>query len=916
MKLLSRFVKIKEEEKSKVMNVFYFSFLIGVFQSFIYAISMALFLTTFSSSLLPNIYIFSAMTILVIGLIITSIESHIKYQSLMIGILYLITLVTLSFWTGLLFKHFNWIYFCLLVWGITSYDLCLNPFWSISNRIFSLEQGKRLFGPIGTIQSIGGMCSGLILPVFLKFIDIHNMVLVTAIVAFFISIYAKKVIMDIKLHDDTDADENIETPNNSKMSIIKIPLAWKTCVVSMLGISSLYIIDMLFNTLAEQHYPDQNQLASFLGLFLGVNNLCNIIFSSTLCSKLYTRYGIINSTLLLPVTMIMVSIILCMTNITPWAAGLVFWLVGFLKICEETLRGSLAELSYLLLLNPLIPKLRAFVLTKLDLFATPIATLVISFLLIFISNYFGVSTILFIFMAFCVYLVYTIVLISLRKNYSETLNNSIAKQHYSPLPTLNFSPNDVNLILNRYLESEHPQEVVYALQLYKNQNKATLATAIKKVLNNPNKIVQTYILTCIKDIKLKSFIPNIIKKIKQNGDKEYLVEALECLEQLQQYDFVENQLIDLINHDDLYLKQKAITLSLKSKNLTKKIKVLAQENLNKMVMDPTPLVKKTAASIIGEVQSKEHFALLRTLYHDSNKSVSIQALHAALYSKFEELYPEIVNNISSFSITLDELSLFNHAKDIFAPLLINKYKFASSKEKNCILSLLSHLETTSINLFLEKIAFKGLFTHQLLALTALFNHEAPLTIQFKLSIEKLILDDLNKIKLIIDEIKNVPAHEDTKLFVEILNERILFYLNRVLICLGILYDKNSINKVIHVLKSGNKEDFGNAFELIILICNNKIQKYLLPVLDYIYNTDEITRANKTNVEITKEFIEVIQTNLNFTSSVPVGKLGCLSALYVIKKFKMDNFANQLNQLNQKKSKTLKETLRWLEEKDE
>lgn len=126
----------------------------------------------------------------------------------------------------------------------------------------------------------------------------------------------------------------------------------------------------------------------------------------------------------------------------------------------------------------------------------------------------------------------------------------------------------------------------------------------------------------------------------------------------------------------------------------------------------------------------------------------------------------------------------------------------------------------------------------------------------------------------------------------------------MIISIGLLYDKNSIERIRTRLKYEQSEDLGYAIELVTLFCNSTQKIHLLPLLNYFYNPIEHKTTSESQLEITPELHNVIKKYLNYSSTKPLGKLSCLSALYVIKKLKLTGFDEQLNQLNQIHSKIL------------
>lgn len=136
------------------------SFFVGVSHVFLLAVSTSLFLTEYGANTLPYIYIATALANASVGFIYGWLGKRIAFINLLIFNLAFQFVVVAGFWLlfGLTTAQWPAIAFMIaleLLWLLTNLE-----FWSLSTRIFNIQQGKRLFGVIGagnTIASIIGV---------------------------------------------------------------------------------------------------------------------------------------------------------------------------------------------------------------------------------------------------------------------------------------------------------------------------------------------------------------------------------------------------------------------------------------------------------------------------------------------------------------------------------------------------------------------------------------------------------------------------------------------------------------------------------------------------------------------------------------------------------------------------------------
>src|SRR5688572_33351022 len=163
MTFINRFasaLNIRPGEGRLVNLLLLHSFFVGVNRVFLLSVSTSLFLTEFGANTLPYVYIATAVANSSIGFIYGWLGNRISSVKLLIANLIFQFVVVTGFWLLFGLTDATWpaIAFMVsieLLWLLTNLE-----FWSLSARIFNIQQGKRLFGVIGSGDTIASIIGG------------------------------------------------------------------------------------------------------------------------------------------------------------------------------------------------------------------------------------------------------------------------------------------------------------------------------------------------------------------------------------------------------------------------------------------------------------------------------------------------------------------------------------------------------------------------------------------------------------------------------------------------------------------------------------------------------------------------------------------------------------------------------------
>ncbi len=896
-----RVLNIKSSEKVMALWSFMLAFLIGSAQCYLSAVPMSLFLTRFSSASLPQVYLVVAGLAIALGSVYTFFENRLPFNRLMLGFILVIGCITTSLWFLLAGLTSIWIVALLTVWAIVAYDLLDLGLWSVFNRIYNLQQGKRLFGIIGASQSIGGIFSGLMLPLLLFFVATEHVILLISLIIFAaLVILAGLLRTQINPEEDED-DEDVANEKNSLSKIFKNKYIFKLMCLVTLGVFAMYIVDILFNTVAEQRYPNEEALAGFLGVFFGLVDGMDLLLSTFLFSWLLSRYGIIFSLMILPVLGILTGVFLLISHAVPLLVILIFWLVVVLKLFEEAIRASISDMSNLLLLQPLSPSLRAFALSKSDTFFVPLATAVISILLILVTHSVGIVIPWFVTAVLVCYGLYVLITLTLKTDYITVLTKAIANRYTLASTAQHINKESVPLF-QKALLSKYPDEVIYALTTIENIDKPVFFNELKSTLKSKEIEVRRFTLKKIREYRLTDFYSQVLSSLEKEPNKRLQALIIRTLAALN-YDEASHKISSSINDDSQIVSRTAIVTTWSYGDTLTQESMF--EKVNQMISSEQETLRRSAAIIIGEVNNTQANNLLGILAHDENLTVKIPVLKAILKTKHHTLLNKVISNLDTLPLSGSTLEHFLSLGECFMPIIQEHFSNYSHAVQLKILYTIGEMNLRVGVLFLENsvLTQKGIL--QQAALRALSRTSDSKSNIFLDKLYRQIKEEVNHLSELQQFLNVIPMQEATGLLRDVFRRKVTLSIERLLLSIAIFYQDSPMMKIKSSLESGNEDEISYALELLERILDPELKRVISPVLIPIFLTEE------THNENSNDFHELIKAHLHANDKEPMTILTCIACLYVIKEIGREPFSAELATLNNSTYPIIQETLIWL-----
>jgi HEAT repeat protein/ATP/ADP translocase len=489
MSLIKRLpVVIEPAEQSLVLLLLLLSFAMGTALVFVDVASRALFLTRFPASQLPYAYLGSAAVIPVIGLIFGWLQRHLTFGRLAMGMVAFLLLSLLALWGGIALVGAAWPVFALMIWYRLYYAFNSLLFWGLASQLFTLRQGKRLFGLVGTGEPVAGVIGYFSTSLIARWLGTESMLLIAG--AGLILGIAALIGID-RLGRARQAEEDVAAPAQATQIRRSGPGRYTVLlvVVAVAAILCYLFADYGFSAESERAFTSAEQLAGFFGIFFGAVAICRIVFRSVVAGWLLRRFGLRVGLLALPLAFILSTGAVLLVGGLLGNAGSVFALMAATRFLGSLLQPSIQRATMQVLYQPLATRQRLAIQSMIEGVIEPVALGAASLLLIGLSVAHVLSTLLVAAVILAIGVIWSGVAFRLMADYRDTLGRALARRLLEG-SALVLTDASSRKVLDRTLRSDHPGEVIYALGLLERADPQLLAGHLPALLDHPDPLVR------------------------------------------------------------------------------------------------------------------------------------------------------------------------------------------------------------------------------------------------------------------------------------------------------------------------------------------------------------------------------------------------------------------------------------------
>jgi ATP:ADP antiporter, AAA family len=794
-----RVMEIEAGEAPVVMLLLVQSVFLGIFYGIFEPVANSLFLSAFPAEMLPKAFTVSGVVGIIMTALYSKMQKIISYSRL--AILYLTTIVifTILLWLGFGFTTSKWHVFLVLVMMGPLNILAMLVFWGTAGRLFSLRQGKRLFGLVDAGYIIGMILSSYAIPVLLtlhfKTKDLLFISAAGAIVALIFQVIATINYKSL----GQKIEKTVYSSESSLRNLLKNKFVKLMAAFVVLSMVTAFFISYSFLAVTKTKYPDSNDLTKFLGAFFGTVMFFTLMMKLFVYSKFMKTYGLKVSLVLSPFLLILFTVAASVIGIfggyTASSKGFVFFflVIALSRLFSLTLKSSIEAPSFKTLYQTVDKKIRYHVQANVDGTINEIAALSSGVILLLMGLMSFIKLISFSQVLAVILFVWGWVAFKLYKAYKSNLSNSLANIKEVKLNReISITRHKVT---NTFSGDEDIAKVLYLLKLQEITQPIIYESLIPYLLNHRLKEVKLYAI--------------------ERSEHMHIYEALDTLK--------------MIDEEEIKLLSKKLA----GQMTTELNESMNAKKIASVVRSKDPSERELAARMIGQLKDEGLINHLKFLLRDIDNNVKISAIKAAAKMRSPALIPLLTELLA-----VDFFSPYaSDALIEIGPEAIDNLENLFHKSGNQhalqlrILQIMGNIGGTKACIYLiNKVNYHNIEIARVASCKLLDLKYQSDTEHFHLLHQALFL-------AMSIQAWNVAARASLKsiqtnnLVKRAIADEIHKGFDHLFTLLSLTYDAQSIFHVKQHIESEESESTGYAIELLELIVTEDMKPMLFPLID-------------------------------------------------------------------------------------
>ncbi len=813
----------------------------------------SLFLTKFGIAYLPYAFVLVALCSAGVAYFYSKLSSKVRLNRLISTTLIISVISLILFWL-LLFRGYSapWFYFFMYIWVALFGVLTTSQFWLLANYVFDAREAKRLFGILGAGAISGGIFGGYFANFFAPVLGTENLILFGAgfllvcmiILPFTWERGARERYREQVLRKKRTGSDDSSNP----LQIIfrSRHIGYLAAIVGV-GVLVANFVDYQYSAIATELIKDEDRLTAFFGFWLSNLSVVSLLIQLLMTGRIIKSFGVISSTYFLPAGIFIGALA------TLFFGGL--WSAVLIKISDGGFKQSIHKAGIELLALPIPAVIKNRIKAFIDVFVDNFATGVSGVLLILFTQVTDISTrhlsiIILLLIAIWIYLNSRI-----KNEYIEAFRQAIEKRTIR-LDEQTITASDPNVIKNllSVIDNGNEKQILYILNLLENVQSEQVTPYLEKLLDHKSSEV------VVKAIELTQSYPELdlrqkIEQLLYHADQGVRIAAVEyqCSRSENIVDFIHNYL----HNDDIHIKMAAlmytarickrdseirehIQLNQHFKNIIEEIE---DENIQGELLE---FVKIETAKILGEANDPELYPYLHLLMADLSIPVLREAILNAGKTQSEEFLPILIPHLNTKYVrkfAREALSMYGN--EIIEPLVERLNDPVEDRMiKLGIPPILAKISTQkSVDALQKNINQDDIVIRYAIirALNRIKSTYDGLKIDHR-SVEEQVLDESRNYFTMLNVFRTQSSNENIseenkgvknarQLLIQALEERLDRNLEIIFRLLGLRYTPEDILNAYQGVTSNKLDQRANAIEFLDNLLNNRLKKYILPILE-------------------------------------------------------------------------------------
>lgn len=813
---------IESGEESMVSMLLTQSVFLGIFFGAFDISAHSLFLAIFDEKMMARGYVVSGIAGIILTSLYTWFQTRTQFKNFAVFNLIAVTSLTFLLWIALILSPVKWVIFLVFIMLGPLNILAMLGFWGTTGRLFTLRQGKRLFGLVDAGLIIGIIISCYTIPVLLSFkFASHNILLISVFSVLTATII--QIFIRTRFRMVAGSSESRSEKSEEKKSVLKVfrddPYTRTMAIFIALSVVTAFFVQYSFMAVTREQYPAEADMARFLGIFTGSMMIFTLLVKLLVFSYLIRNYGLRACLAISPILVAVFTVIAIaigsFMGYTPEAESgflIFFLLLALSRLFSKSLKDSIESPSFKVIYQTIDEKIRYEIQSGMDGTVNEIAALSSGLILAGLGVLSFIKLIHFSLVLIFIIMIWIFVAFRLYAEYRKSIRKA--------LETVTHGSSGIEFSEKNYFRNRFSAENAFRSDYFNliTGNFSSLEESgnnlyLERIIHHTGSNHDLNLLPALKRISANS---NIESKIRQQS-----VSTVETLEKFP----------SSLNHEDEKIESAIKTLSGTRMPQTTEILRLLRDNSIES--------KRLAIFMIGKF-------------------------------KLTDMLPEVCECLNIQELDRDAYSVISSFGDKAVEELIRCYLVYSGNivTSKIILRLLGKAGTQESTGFL----FSRLWSNS--------RQIKETTLKYLIDCDfKSSDDDRDRLHQYISDIIGLMTWNlSAKICLEKSNDIFLLEIfkkdiarwNRFLFnILSITYDSGSINKIRENLESETVEGVNYALEMIDLVIDDSIKPKLISLLDVTSDEDKAKNLYQffpgEVPEYNKLLEDIINRDYNFLS---------------------------------------------------
>lgn len=517
----------------------------------------------------------------------------------------------------------NWLVFALPIYAGLLAIVTATLFSSLLGRLFTLQQGKRLFGLLGTGEQLATLFAGLLAPALIRLMGTANLLLVGAL-CFLGAFLALIPLMrrQGRLLADTDEAESDQAERKNPLSLRG---RYLQLIIGLffLYILSYYIVDNIFYTQVETRFLSEDQVASFLGVFSGVLGGLSLALQVFASGRLLARFGIRPILLITPMLVALFMVPYALLGGFAGASTL-FWLAVGANM-SLLVMDAIDSPAISLLFQTFPAAARMRVQTLVYGVVDPVAAGLAGVLLLFLFKVLGAGTTQAAYILAVLLSAWLVLAYLLGREYPQQVQNALRQRLFGQSAPV--EPDRYSLDLVRHtLDHGQPGAVLYALDLLEQMDPEEIFLAGARLLDHPSEEVRLGALRAIERQNLRALIPAMMSRQARDPSVAVRGSLARVIASVGGVDMLED-VSPMLDSTEAEVRVGALSGLIRAGDM--ECMVLAFERLQVWTGDVDPQTRVLAVRAIDAAELPALYRTVARLMNDPDPAVRMACLAAA-----------------------------------------------------------------------------------------------------------------------------------------------------------------------------------------------------------------------------------------------------------------------------------------------